>query len=61
MKLTVFVHDQPVATLDSPDGFEHVLSYHPSIKDEQFVSLLACAHRVLRLPGDTPDLSDELA
>jgi len=40
MKLTVFVHDQPVATLDSPDGFEHVLSYHPSIKDEQFVSLL---------------------
>lgn len=40
MKLTVFVHDQPVATLDSPDGFEHVLTYHPSVKDEQFASLL---------------------
>src|SRR5574343_990538 len=40
MKHTVFVHDQPVATLDSPDGFEHVLSHHPYTKDEQFVSLL---------------------
>lgn len=40
MKLTVFVHDHPVATLASPDGFEHVVSYHPQVRDEQFISLL---------------------
>ncbi|TWO70024.1 type II toxin-antitoxin system HipA family toxin [Caenimonas sedimenti] len=40
MKLTVFVHDQPVATLDSPDGFKHVLTYHPEVPPDRFVSLL---------------------
>eukprot|EP01034_Spumella_vulgaris_P022140 gene22140-28245_t len=40
MRLTVFVHDTPVATLDSPDGFGHVLSYYPTAKPEQFTSLL---------------------
>lgn len=40
MKLTVFVKDQPVATLESPDGFGHVISYHPQVRDEQFISLL---------------------
>lgn len=40
MKLTVFVHDTAVATLDSPDGFGHVLSYYPTAKPEQFTSLL---------------------
>ncbi|MEY4713597.1 MAG: hypothetical protein RIS88_3047 [Pseudomonadota bacterium] len=40
MKLTVFVHDQPVATLESPDGFGHVVSYHPQVASEQFISLL---------------------
>lgn len=40
MKLSVFVHDQPVATLDSPDGFKHVLTYHPDVAEDQFVSLL---------------------
>lgn len=40
MKLTVFVHDEPVATLESPDGFKHVLTYHPQTRPEQFVSLL---------------------
>jgi serine/threonine-protein kinase HipA len=40
MRLTVFVHDTPVATLDSPDGFQHVLSYYPTAKPEQFTSLL---------------------
>lgn len=40
MKLTVFVHDQPVATLDSPDGFKHVLTYHPDTPSEFFASLL---------------------
>lgn len=40
MQLTVFVHDQPVATLESPDNFEHVLTYHPGVPEERFVSLL---------------------
>jgi serine/threonine-protein kinase HipA len=40
VKLTVFVHDQPVATLDSPDGFKHVMTYHPAVAEGQFVSLL---------------------
>ena len=39
-KLHVFVHDMPVATLDTTDGFKHVLSYHPSTTSERFVSLL---------------------
>lgn len=40
MKLHAYVHDRPVATLESPDGFKHVLSYHPGVGDDQFVSLL---------------------
>jgi serine/threonine-protein kinase HipA len=40
VKLHVFVHDKPVATLDSPDGFRHVLTYHPDAEPEDFVSLL---------------------
>lgn len=40
MKLHVYVHDQPVATLESLDGFKHVLSYHPEVEAAQFVSLL---------------------
>jgi serine/threonine-protein kinase HipA len=40
MKLHVFVHDKPVATLDSPDGFKHVLTYHPDAGPQDFVSLL---------------------
>ncbi|MFG6429831.1 type II toxin-antitoxin system HipA family toxin [Roseateles sp. LYH14W] len=40
MKLHVHVHDQPVATLESTDGFRHVMSYHPDVAAEQFVSLL---------------------
>lgn len=40
MKLHVYVHDQPVATLESLDGFKHVLSYHPEVDAAQFVSLL---------------------
>ena len=40
MKLHVFVHDQPVATLESTDGFRHVMAYHPDAQPEQFVSLL---------------------
>lgn len=40
MKLTVFVHDQPVATLDSPDNFKHVLTYYPDAPQELFASLL---------------------
>jgi serine/threonine-protein kinase HipA len=40
MKLHVFVHDKPVATLDSTDGFRHVMAYHPEVEAEQFVSLL---------------------
>ena len=40
MKLHVFVNDQPVATLESTDGFRHVFAYHPDVQPEQFVSLL---------------------
>ena len=40
VRLSVFVHDKPVATLESPDGFRHVLTYRPDIGAEQFVSLL---------------------
>lgn len=40
MKLTVFVHDQPVATLESPDNFKHVLAYYPNAPQELFTSLL---------------------
>lgn len=40
MKLHVYVHDQPVATLESTDGFRHVMTYHPGVQPEQFVSLL---------------------
>jgi serine/threonine-protein kinase HipA len=40
VKLTVFVQDKPVATLDSPDGFKHVVTYYPGIGEEDFVSLL---------------------
>lgn len=40
MKLHVFVHDKPVATLESADGFRHVMAYHPDAEPEQFVSLL---------------------
>lgn len=40
MKLTVFVQDQPAATLESPDGYKHVVSYHPQVPPERFVSLL---------------------
>lgn len=40
MKLHAYVHDQPVATLESPDGFKHVLNYHPDAPAPAFVSLL---------------------
>ena len=40
MKLHVFVHDKPVAALESADGFRHVMAYHPDVLPEQFVSLL---------------------
>jgi serine/threonine-protein kinase HipA len=40
MKLSVFVHDTLVATLESLDGFRHVLTYHPGVPPELFVSLL---------------------
>lgn len=40
MKLQVFVHDKPVATLESPDGFRHVMAYHPEVEPDAFVSLL---------------------
>ena len=40
MKLNVFVNGKPVAVLDSPDGFKHVLAYLPDVADDEFVSLL---------------------
>lgn len=40
MKLHVYVHNQAVATLESTDGFRHVMAYHPDVQSEQFVSLL---------------------
>lgn len=39
MKLNVFVHDRHVAQLQSPDGFEHVLSYLPQAQATDFISL----------------------
>lgn len=40
MKLHVYVHDKPVATLESADGFKHVLTYHHDVDEKLFVSLL---------------------
>lgn len=40
MKVYVYVHNQAVATLESTDGFRHVMTYHPDVQPEQFVSLL---------------------
>ncbi|MES2070059.1 MAG: type II toxin-antitoxin system HipA family toxin [Pseudomonadota bacterium] len=40
MKLDVYVHGKPVATLDSTDGFEHVMTYYPHLPASDFVSLL---------------------
>ncbi|MES2105510.1 MAG: type II toxin-antitoxin system HipA family toxin [Pseudomonadota bacterium] len=40
MKLNIHVHGKPVATLDSTDGFEHVMTYYPDLQDSDFVSLL---------------------
>ncbi|PPD51518.1 MAG: hypothetical protein CTY12_07685 [Methylotenera sp.] len=40
MQLEVSVLGKPVATLDSPTGFEHVLTYYPGLNAEDFVSLL---------------------
>jgi serine/threonine-protein kinase HipA len=40
VKLNVFVSGKPVAVLDSPDGFKHVLAYLPDVADDEFVSLL---------------------
>ncbi len=40
MKLSVFVRNKVVATLESPDNFEHVLTYHPGVAAEDFISLL---------------------
>jgi serine/threonine-protein kinase HipA len=39
-RLLVHVQNQAVATLETTDGFEHALTYHPEASDEQFVSLL---------------------
>ncbi len=51
MKLNVFVHGAPVATLDSPDGFEHVMTYLPGTAPERFVSLNMPVHeQVFRWP-----------
>ena len=40
MRLVVFVHDVPVATLESTDNFEHVLAYHPQVSAKSFISLI---------------------
>lgn len=40
MRLNVFVNAKPVAVLDSPDGFNHVLTYRPDAAENDFVSLL---------------------
>jgi serine/threonine-protein kinase HipA len=40
MILDVYVDGKPVATLDSTDGFEHVMTYYPHIPETDFVSLL---------------------
>ncbi len=39
MKLNVFVHGTAVAVLESTDGFEHALTYLPTAKPQEFVSL----------------------
>ena len=39
MNLNVFVQGQRVATLSSPNGFEHHLTYLPSVSPDAFVSL----------------------
>jgi len=39
VKLNVFVHGRTVATLESPDGFEHHLTYVPAADPLDFVSL----------------------
>ncbi len=40
MKLNVFVSGRPVAVLDSPNNFEHVITYRPDTHEDDFVSLL---------------------
>ena len=51
MSLKVFVQGVPVATLESPDGFEHVMTYLPDVAPEQFVSLnMPVEEEVLRWP-----------
>jgi serine/threonine-protein kinase HipA len=40
MKLNVFVHGKPVATLSSADGLEHSLTYRHDATADDFVSLL---------------------
>jgi len=39
MKLNVFVQGEHVAYLESPDGFQHELTYLPTARADQFVSL----------------------
>lgn len=39
MNLNVFVQGRRVATLSSPDGFEHYLTYQPDAPPDAFVSL----------------------
>lgn len=39
MSLNVFVNGRQVATLDSPDGFEHVMTYRGDAPQELFASL----------------------
>lgn len=40
MKLEVSVSGRPVAVLESPDGFEHIMTYYPNAAENDFVSLL---------------------
>ena len=39
MKLNVFVQGENVAYLESPDGFQHDLTYLPTARADQFISL----------------------
>ncbi len=39
MKLSVYVNDQDVATLESQGDFRSVLTYHPDVSQDDFVSL----------------------
>jgi serine/threonine-protein kinase HipA len=39
MSLNVFVHGHRVARLETPDGFQHVLTYLPGVATERFISL----------------------